>query len=258
MDRRGGAWLPARRRLLRPRRRISNLSSKRTVDSHLRGLTNEAAPLARFAVDVEATSFVGSALTKSQSLLAGSHVDVVLAPSHFLFRELELPLRAAEFFEGVVREQIDRLTPWRSSDAAFGWSAPAKLDDKRILVTVAATTRVSIALLEQAVAANEIELACHVDTNAGRGRQNRVFSQRNGSQLRLRRWRWMLIGALGWLVPPRASRRRRRSLWAAISKSSNHRCSAKLRRGEPRWAASPALRLSRLWSLWTRENTHAA
>ena len=121
---------------------------------------------------VEDNELVSSGLTKSQSLLAGSQVEVVLAPSRFLFRELELPLRASEFLEGVVREQIDRLTPWRSSDAAFGWSAPAKLDDKRILVTVAATTRASIASLEQAVAPNEIELACHVDTNGGRGRQN--------------------------------------------------------------------------------------
>ena len=146
---------------------------------------------------VEDNELVSSGLTKSQSLLVGSQVEVILAPSRFLFRELELPLRASEFLEGVVREQIDRLTPWRSTDAAFGWSAPAKLDDKRILVTVATTTRASVALLEQAVARNRINsLIMSTPTEGGAGRIC-VFSQRNGSQLRLRRWRWMLIGVLG-------------------------------------------------------------
>jgi general secretion pathway protein L len=145
---------------------------------------------------VEDNELVSSGLTKSQSMLAGSQVEVILAPSRFLFRELELPLRAAEFLEGVVREQIDRLTPWRSGDATFGWSAPAKLDDKRIRVTVAATTRASIALLEQAVARNGIDsLVMSTPAEGGVG-SICVFSQRSGSQLRLRRWRWMLIGAL--------------------------------------------------------------
>jgi general secretion pathway protein L len=146
---------------------------------------------------MEESEFVSSGPTKIHALLAGSQVDVVLAPSRFIFRELELPLRAAEFLEGVVREQIDRLTPWRSSDAAFGWSAPANLDDKRILVTVAATTRASITSLAQGLARNRIDsLVMSTPTEGAAGRIC-VFSQRNGSQLRLRRWRRMLIGALG-------------------------------------------------------------
>ncbi len=98
---------------------------------------------------LEGGEFVGSISTKTHSLLAGSRVEIVLAPSRFVFRQLELPLRAADFLEGVVREQIDRLTPWRSSDAAFGWSAPVNLDDKRIVVTVAATPRASLAPIAQ-------------------------------------------------------------------------------------------------------------
>jgi general secretion pathway protein L len=146
---------------------------------------------------MEESEFVSSGPMKIHALLAGSQVDVVLAPSRFIFRELELPLRAAEFLEGVVREQIDRLTPWRSSDAAFGWSAPANLDDKRILVTVAATTRASITSLAQGLARNRIDsLVMSTPTEGAAGRIC-VFSQRNGSQLRLRRWRRMLIGALG-------------------------------------------------------------
>ena len=149
---------------------------------------------------MEGSEFINSMPAKMRSLLAGSQVEVVLAPSRFIFRDLELPLRATEFLEGVVREQIDRLTPWRASDAAFGWSAPARLDDKRILVTVAATTRASIAPLAQALALSQADsfiVSAAAERANGADARIRVFSQRDGSQLWLRRWRFMLIGTLG-------------------------------------------------------------
>lgn len=79
--------------------------------------------------------------------LRGSRIDLVLAPDRFLFRTLELPDRAAEFLDNVIRAQIDRLTPWRASQAAYHWTPPRALAGERIAVTIVATDQAPIASL---------------------------------------------------------------------------------------------------------------
>jgi general secretion pathway protein L len=78
------------------------------------------------------------------AILRGSKVELVLRSTHFLIRPLELPKRAAEFLDGIVRAQIDRLTPWSATDAVFGWTPPAAASDDRLSVTVVATARARI------------------------------------------------------------------------------------------------------------------
>jgi general secretion pathway protein L len=82
---------------------------------------------------------------------------VSLDPSHFVFRTLELPRAASPFIEGVVRAQIDRLTPWNAIDSIFGWSAPIDLGSDRVSITVAATGRSEVAPVREALTARRVQ-----------------------------------------------------------------------------------------------------
>jgi general secretion pathway protein L len=74
-------------------------------------------------------------------LMKGGRFEFVLHASHFVFRPLELPSRATAFLDGIVRAQIDRLTPWSPDDAAFGWVISEALSGEQMRLTVAATKR---------------------------------------------------------------------------------------------------------------------
>src|SRR3954452_17682487 len=75
------------------------------------------------------------------TMFKGSRVEIDLQAKRFLFRPLELPARAADFLEGIVRAQIDRLTPWSAAEAVFGCSAPVQSSADSITTVIAATTR---------------------------------------------------------------------------------------------------------------------
>jgi general secretion pathway protein L len=85
-------------------------------------------------------------------MLKGSRIELMLKSERFLFRPLELPKRAGEFLDGIVRAQIDRLTPWMAGDAAFGWTVPRETEKDRIGLTVGATARALIMPVVQAFA----------------------------------------------------------------------------------------------------------
>jgi general secretion pathway protein L len=84
--------------------------------------------------------------------VSGSRIELVLRADRFLFAPLELPGRAAEFLDGVVRAQIDRLTPWSAAEAAFGWSKPTQAGTDRFITTIAATALGRITPFVQAIA----------------------------------------------------------------------------------------------------------
>ncbi|MFS8039321.1 PilN domain-containing protein [Xanthobacter sp. AM11] len=87
----------------------------------------------------------GPAPAALSAALKGRDVELVLDPARFLFRPLDLPQGATAFLDGIVRSQIDRLTPWSAGEAAYGWTAPAATGDERIRVMVAATARARLA-----------------------------------------------------------------------------------------------------------------
>lgn len=81
--------------------------------------------------------------------LKGAVVEIELAPHLVLTRPLEFPRQAAMFLDGMVRSQIDRLTPWRADQACYGVSAIRPAADDRIALTLAATSRSAVAPLER-------------------------------------------------------------------------------------------------------------
>ncbi len=141
--------------------------------------------------------FAGPLSAAAQARIDGAQVEIILLESRFLLRPLELPLRAAEFLEGVVRSQIDRLTPWTAADSAFGWSRPQTLPGERISVTVAATAKAGIAPMAAAVAAMHAEsvvisMALNGSDNAPR---IRVLDLNAGGGRRAQRLRSLVIAA---------------------------------------------------------------
>lgn len=131
-------------------------------------------------------------------LFRGSRVEIVLQPKRFLFRPLELPARAADFLDGIVRAQIDRLTPWSASEAVFGCSAPAGSGGESITTVIAATTRkVAMSYVQAVSGFHPAAVAVCTDVaerNAGRVK---VFEQKARGHLDAARLSRALQVALG-------------------------------------------------------------
>lgn len=180
---------------------------------------------------------------RMRMLLAQSQVDVVLAPSRFVFRMLELPRGANQFLEGVVRSQVDRLTPWSASDAVFGWSSPVDAGSDRIAVAVAATASALVAPIAQALeAARARNIRMSTRAQDEGALVIPVFAQRSDGQDGVRRLRQRLLIGLGlsglafalslcvWVIVGGAYEARRESLQNEIAERraalSNRRDSA--------------------------------
>src|SRR3981189_3047176 len=73
-----------------------------------------------------------------ETTLRGSRVEVLLTSGQVLFRSLDFPKQAVDFLDGMIRSQIDRLTPWTADDVVFGWSPPSAIANERVELTLAA------------------------------------------------------------------------------------------------------------------------
>jgi general secretion pathway protein L len=108
----------------------------------------------------------------------GSRVEIVLRPTRFLFRPLELPARAADFLDGIVRAQIDRLTPWSASDAVFGCGQPAASGSDGITTMIAAAPR-KLAMGYVGAVSGFHPTAIAICTDAPEQGRIKVFEQRS-------------------------------------------------------------------------------
>lgn len=87
-----------------------------------------------------------------QAALRGSRIDILMRPDQVLFRAIDFPWQAADFLDGMIRAQIDRLTPWSASEAVFGITQPAPAANGRIAMMLAATSKQEIEPLLQLAA----------------------------------------------------------------------------------------------------------
>jgi len=138
-------------------------------------------------------------------MLRGSRAEMVLNANRFLFRPLELPKRAVEFLDGIVRAQIDRLTPWTPGEAVFSWTSPTDTPNDRIELTIAATARAMVAPYVQAIADLGVASVAvltvppppYPPPHAGEGREGaapiKVFEQRARGVFEIDRIRRTLV-----------------------------------------------------------------
>jgi general secretion pathway protein L len=131
-----------------------------------------------------------------QAMLRGSRAEVVLRPNRFMFRPLELPKRAAEFLDGIVRAQIDRLTPWNVSEAVYSWTTPVEAGSERIQLTIAATARALVTPYVTALAdlgATTIVVSTVPQDAAMDAEPMKVFEQKSRGSIEVTRIRQVLM-----------------------------------------------------------------
>jgi general secretion pathway protein L len=105
----------------------------------------------------------------------GSRVEALLQSDHVMFSPLDFPSQAGDFLDGMIRTQVDRLTPWTVNEAIFGWSQPTNTANDRIEVTFAATSKLKIQpLLQLAHALDVGSVAVFATASAGEGTPTRI------------------------------------------------------------------------------------
>lgn len=98
-------------------------------------------------------ALVDGAGALAHATFRGARVALNLPPDMFLFRDLDFPSKAIEFLDGVLRAQIDRLTPWSPAQAVFGHSAPISTGLDRIKLVMAAAPLAQVEPIVRALGA---------------------------------------------------------------------------------------------------------
>jgi general secretion pathway protein L len=105
----------------------------------------------------------------------GSRVEAQVQSGHVMTSLLDFPSKAGDFLDGMIRAQIDRLTPWTANDAVFGWSPPTPAVNDRIDVIFAATSKLKVQpLLQFAQALDVASVAIYATASLGEGAPARI------------------------------------------------------------------------------------
>ncbi len=106
-----------------------------------------------FVVDGKGASLVGSGTLEAVAGALRRHpVDFRLAPEGVMSRVLTLPAASRDYLDAVLRNQIERLTPWPVDRVAFGYAvgaggAPAGQISVRVVATARETLTAALARL---------------------------------------------------------------------------------------------------------------
>lgn len=122
-------------------------------------ISQEGAELVFRRAGPEGTAILASAPAGTKApdpvLAAGRDGLVVLelAPDKVLHERLSLPAQAREFLPGIIRNQIERLSPWKADQAVYGFEVAEGRDDAAALeVTVHITSRAVVDAAREVVA----------------------------------------------------------------------------------------------------------
>jgi len=107
-------------------------------------------------------------------------------------QRINVPVRAQEFIAGIVRNQIDRLSPWQGDQVAYGFSATSNSKDPgsldvRVLMTSRTTVDAARAELAAVGLAIDRILACDRETGLPVVLWSRLEGAAAGAETRMQR-----------------------------------------------------------------------
>lgn len=86
-------------------------------------------------------------------------VTFELPSGEIVQQRIKVPARAREFLAGIVRNQIERLSPWQSDQVMYGFSAETKRDDDGVLdVAVLMASRAIVDAAREELAATGLPI----------------------------------------------------------------------------------------------------
>lgn len=127
-----------------PQRRIVLLEHEANAFTARAGSVRKGAALPQLGFRLDHGRMEPAPSAEWRAAFRGSRIEVMMRPDHVLFREVDFPRQAADFLNGMIRAQIDRLTPWTPGEAVFGLTRPAPVAGDRIALTLAATSKQKI------------------------------------------------------------------------------------------------------------------